>query len=200
MTEDLPIPSGLQNVHGINAADIYHREFKRVMVGGYDMHEVDEFLTRVADAFDALQKRLQAVEEREHELREQAGAYQEMEETLRNALVTSQKFSENIIDVAKREADSLVEEARVIKARAQFEASKLPTEVARDIRRLQEQRARLRSEIQAVLRSHQNLLESLLPAEQRLAEESSQAARREPARKPPSGDAATAAATEEDKS
>lgn len=171
MTEEVPMSSSRGDVRGLTSADIYHWEFKRALVGGYDMRQVDQFLTRVADAFDGMVRQLELVRERDQEQREQLAMYREMEDTLRNTLVTSQRFSENIVDAAKREADSLVEEAHLVKARAQFEASKLPAEIAEDVKRLREERARLRSELLAILDTHRNLINNLIPAEERVAEQ-----------------------------
>ncbi len=170
MTEDSVHANGPGGgVRGLTAADIYHREFKRVLFGGFAMREVDEFLERVCDTFEALTARLQALEERDREQGEQLEAFRQMEDTLRNTLVTSQKFGENIVEAAKREADALVEEARMLKARAQFEAAKLPVEIAEDIRKLQEQRARLRTELLSILETHKSLLSTLASAEERKA-------------------------------
>lgn len=171
MTDDMPISPPHTDARGLTPADIYHKEFKRAVVGGYDMRQVDEFLTRVGDAFDALVLQVQLLKERDHEQREQLQAFREMEETLRNTLVTSQKFSENITETAKREADALIEEAHLIKARAQFEAGRLPAEMAEDVRQLKERRERLRLDMLSVLDTHRNLLNTMTPAEDRIAEE-----------------------------
>ena len=163
MTEDQPpLP---ETARDVTAADIYHREFKRVLTGGYSVHEVDEFLERVGDAFSALTGRLELLEDRDREQREQLEAFRRSEDTLRSALVASQKFNENILDAAKREANALREEAQLIKTRAEHEAARLPAEVAAEVDRLQKLRRRLRDDLLATLNTHRNLLESIPQAE-----------------------------------
>ncbi len=176
MSEDKPsraIPPN--DARSLEATDIYHREFKRVAIGGYDPRVVDEFLTRVADAFETLTIRVQNLEERNTELNQEIAAYREMEDSLRNALATSQRFSEDVVDTAKREADAIKEEARLIMAKAEHEANKLSHGVTQDVRQLREQRERLRLEIMSIIETHSNLLEKLVPAEQRLNLESDEA-------------------------
>lgn len=171
MTEDTAHEAGHGGVRGLTPADIFHREFRKVLVGGYDTGEVDDFLERVGSTLESLIARIEMIEERDRDQREQLAAYRLMEQTLQDTLTTSQKFSGDILDAAKREADSLREEARLIRARAQFEASRLPIEIREDMKRLQEQRARLRAEMTAILDTHRNLLNKLIPAEERLADE-----------------------------
>ncbi len=173
MSEDKPSGAITSNdARSLDAADIYHREFKHVAIGGYDPKVVDEFLTRVADAFETLTTRVQNLEERNTELNQEIAAHREMEDSLRNALATSQRFSEDVVDAAKREADAIKEEARLIMAKAEHEASKLSDGVTQDVRQLREQRERLRLEIMSIIETHSNLLEKLVPAEQRLNIES----------------------------
>lgn len=168
MTEDFTGTPNPSDPRGLTSADIYNREFHRVMFGGYDMREVDEYLARVADAFESMAQQLQTFRERDREQRNQIEAFHEMEESLRSALVTSQKFTENLMEAAKREAEALIEQAHLTKARAQFEAARLPAEMAEDVRRLQEQRDRLRAELLAILDTHTNLLNTTPLAERRV--------------------------------
>ena len=173
MTENAsPLGNGFEE---LTAADIYHREFKRVLTGGYSVREVDEFLERTGGAFDRLASRLEALEARSQEQRERLDAFRRSEDTLRSALVAAQKFNENILDAARREADALREQARLNKAQADLEAARLPAETAADVERLREQRSRLHTDLLTTLETHRNLLCGLTTAEERLAEEAAEA-------------------------
>lgn len=156
------------DLNNMEPADIYGQEFKRVLWGGYATGEVDEFLARVSETVDALTTQVRQLEDRNQEQRQQLDGFREMEETLRNALVTSQKFSENIIDSAKREAQTLIDEARLLRERAEFEAAKLPEALAEEVKELRDQRARLLAEMHAVIETHGNLLDCLVRAEDRV--------------------------------
>jgi len=147
----------------ITPSDIYNQDFRRAMLGGYDAREVDAFLERVADIVDRLLGQIRHLREKVDEQRVSIDEYREIEKTLRSALVSSQKFSEDILASAKREAESLIEEARLQKAQAQLAAAKLSRRLVRDIHVLEQQRSRMRREMLAILETHKSLLDSLIP-------------------------------------
>lgn len=179
---DEPIePESSGSFRGISAEDIFHWEFRRSLTGGYAVNEVDDFLEEVGAAFDALVTRMELLDERDQEQRQRIEAYRRSEDTLRDALKAAQKFNEDIIGTARREADALRAEARAIKARAQLEAAELPQAIAEEVRILREQRARLRAELNAVLDTHRRLLDSVVHAEEQLEKLSG-------AHEPPSGE------------
>ncbi len=162
--KDRMIADALGENIAITPSDIYNQDFKRVLFG-YDPQAVDAFLERTADILERLLGQLRHVREKIDEQRGTIDEYREIEKTLRTALVSSQKFSEDILASAKREAESLIEEARLAKAQAQIAAAKLPRKLVRDIHVLEQQRTRLRREIMAILDTHKSLLDSLVPEE-----------------------------------
>lgn len=165
--KDRMIAKALGEEIAITPSDIYNQDFKRALLGGYEIKEVDTFLERVADIIEHLIDQIRYLREKVDEQRATIDEYREIEKTLRSALVSSQKFSEDILASAKREAESLIEEARLKKAQAQLAAAKLPRKLARDIHVLEQQRSRMRREMLAILETHKNLLDSLIPEEER---------------------------------
>ena len=147
-------------------SDIYKKEFRRKMIGGYDPREVDAFMEMAGDVLKSLLQEVRELRAREEEYRRRQEEYLQAENTLRNALVSSQKLGENVIATAKREAQTLVEAARVEKERIELEASKLPASLVREIKQLRDLRERLRSDMSAVLSTYRVYLDSLLPAEE----------------------------------
>jgi len=145
-------------------SDLYNKEFRRVVFGGYDPAEVDAFLERVADALEPLIRQVRDLKQQQEEHRATIDEYRQMEATLRSALVTSQKFGENLVESARREAEHLVAAARIEKDRLELDAAKLPDELAKEVRRLQEQRDRLRADILAILEAHRALLDAHVDA------------------------------------
>lgn len=150
----------------ITPSDLYNTDFKAVLMGGYDRQEVDEFLERVGDVFEALLNQVRGYQKENEELQQGIANFREMESTLRNALVSSQKFSENIIDTAKREADALLEQAKLAKARAQHEAAKLSDMLKEEIDALTAERNRLREDLSAILETHAALIKKIPTAEE----------------------------------
>jgi len=141
-------------------SDLYHRDFPRSMFG-YQPAKVDAFLTRVADMLEALVEQKRELKEQQAAYESKIEEYRQMEEALRSALVTSQKFGENAIEAAKQEAANIIQAAMLEAERAQADAARLPHALAHEIEHLKIQRDRLRGEIAAVLAAHQTLLDNL---------------------------------------
>ncbi|HIJ65086.1 MAG TPA: DivIVA domain-containing protein [Candidatus Hydrogenedentes bacterium] len=149
----------------LTPSDILNRRFSRSLWGGYDVKEVRKFLEQVADRFEALIRKVHSLEQQQEERKARLEEYRQMESTLRSALVSSQKFGDEIIEAAKREAKALVEEGRLEKERAMLEATKIPGEIARNIDLLEQQRRRLRVELLAILDAHRSLLCRIIPTD-----------------------------------
>lgn len=147
----------------ITPSDLYHADFKRSNFGGYDRGEVDAYLERLADVLEDLIGQVREFKEKSEDLESEMKDFRAMERSLREAMLSSQRVSDDMVDAARREAKSLIEEARLKKLQSQIEASKVPDALARDINLLKQQRMRLRVEITAILETHRRLLETLIP-------------------------------------
>jgi len=163
MRKDKLVADVLGEENVISPSEIYNQQFKRVLAGGYSPAEVDAFLERIADVMESLIVQLRVLKERYEEEKDKNEEYRQMESSLRSALVSSQKFGDDLLESARREASALVEEARAKRAQAELDASRLPTTLSRDIQLLQQQRQRLRTEMLAVIETHKRLLDSLIP-------------------------------------
>lgn len=142
----------------LSPSDLYNTAFKSALVGGYDKDEVDEYLERAADAMEALINRVRTLKEELESQRAKVEEVRDMEATLRNALVTSQKFGENIEESARRQADAVIQEAEAQRETLLLEARRLPDELQREINELRAERDRLRTDLRAVLAAHSALL------------------------------------------
>jgi len=149
----------------LSPSDLLNQQFSRARFGGYDRQQVDDFIERVADVLEGLINQVRQLREKHDEQRRTIDEYEKMEETLRNSLLSSQNHGDHMLEVARREANVIVEEAKLKRAQAQAEAGKLPTTLARDIHLLENQRSRLRVEILAILETHRRLIDSLVPEE-----------------------------------
>ncbi len=149
----------------ITPSDLYNTEFKNALMGGYDKVEVDTFLERVADAFEALINRVKELQDTLEEERNDMAEFREMENTLRDALASAQRFNEDTLDSARRKADAIVAEAETNKARAGLEAEALPAALRAEIEELRAERNRLRMDLRAVLAAHTALLHDIPTAE-----------------------------------
>jgi cell division initiation protein len=158
MRKDKVIHEVLGDESLLSPSDLYNTAFKNALVGGYDKDEVDEYLERVADSMEALINRVRTLKEELEAQRAKVEEVRDMENTLRNALITSQKFGENIEESARRQADAVVQEAEAQRERLLLESRRLPEELQREINSLRAERDRLRTDLRAVLAAHSALL------------------------------------------
>lgn len=158
MRKDKVIQDVLGDESLLSPSDLYNTAFKNALVGGYDKDEVDEYLERVADSMEALINRVRTLKEELEVQRAKVEEVRDMETTLRNALITSQKFGENIEESARRQADAVVQEAEAQRERLLLESRRLPDELQREINALRAERDRLRTDLRAVLAAHSALL------------------------------------------
>lgn len=160
MRDDKVIAEVFGEELAVTPSDLYTTEFKRNVVGGYAPAEVDEMLERVADVMESLILRIRLLKEKNEEQNKRLEEYRQMESTLHSALVASQKFGDNILESAQRQAETILEEARVEREKALLKISRMPYEVGQEIDDLRQQRDRMLKEIRGVLEVHRNLLDS----------------------------------------
>lgn len=102
---------------------------------GYDQEEVDDFLDRIAETIDRIQRENHALTQRVRQLDQAVATSRDTEDMLKKTLVTAQKASEEAIANAKAKAEQLITEAeqRVTSANEQAKArmSALEDEVRR---------------------------------------------------------------------
>ena len=96
----------------IGPMDIHHKEFSTVRMGGYNKEEVDSFLDMVADELDRLLHRNQEQAELVEGMRQKASQYDNMQQTLQNALINAQKSADNIVQEARKQAEAQIREAQ----------------------------------------------------------------------------------------
>ena len=149
----------------LSPSHLYNTDFKNALVGGYDKDEVDEYLERVADTMEAMINRMRELKEELEAQRAKMEELRDMENTLRNALITSQKFGENIEESARRSAEATLAEARAERETLLAEARRLPDDLRQEVQSLRAERDRLRTDIRAVLAAHSALLLEIPTAE-----------------------------------
>ena len=79
---------------------------------GYDKAQVQEFLDDVIKNYEALLTKSKQTEEENKKLVEQIAYYQRIEDTMNRAIYTAEAAGDQIKSSARREAESLITEAR----------------------------------------------------------------------------------------
>lgn len=105
----------------LNAGDVHQKQFHDAW-RGYNQEEVDDFLDRVAETLDRIQRENHALYQRMRELEQTVATSREAEEMLKKTLVTAQQAAEEAIGKAKAKAQQLVSEAEERSRRAADDA------------------------------------------------------------------------------
>lgn len=90
--------------------DINNKEFKRV-IRGYNSEEVDEFLDKIVDDYEALYKENTILKEKIAAMNERIEHYAKVESTIQNTLVLAQNAAEQAKLSAQKEAELVVKNA-----------------------------------------------------------------------------------------
>ena len=128
--------------------------FRRALLGGYKTVDVDNYIEQTKDV-------LQTALEENKQLKVKIDAMREGSITIKTALSSSLKFSENISDTAKREASSLMENAHHAAKRFEQDSANMSTSLSQEIDALRLQRDRITAELAATLESHIRLLDTI---------------------------------------
>ena len=139
--------------------EIREVSFRRAGKNGYNAADVDEFIDDVTDTVEQLIAEKNDCMRKMDILANKIEQYREDEETVRNALLTSQKLSDTTIKEAKNKADYIVKSAEK-KSRAILTEAEMATEREKDkFEALHAETAKLRSEILALYKKHIAMVE-----------------------------------------
>jgi cell division initiation protein len=149
-------------------------EIRHVVLGrrpvGYDRKATDELLAEVATSFEHVWRERADLRDEMEELESELARQKELEQVLRNTLVSAERMADELRAQARREADVIIAEARAaardILGGAESERERIRTE----IRRLQDVETGVRADYRAFLLAALDRLESD-PEERRAADQ-----------------------------
>lgn len=98
---------------GLTPLDIYNKEFKKQAIGGLSKDEVDDFLDEVMHEMENLLKENAAFKEQVNALNLKLEHYRSLEDALNRTLIVAQSTADDIKANARREADLVIQEARL---------------------------------------------------------------------------------------
>lgn len=94
----------------ITSMEITNKEFKKV-IRGYNIDEVDEFLDKIAEGYEALYKENSSLKEKVLNFEEKVAHYNKMENTIQNTLLLAQNASDQARENAKKESELILKNA-----------------------------------------------------------------------------------------
>jgi cell division initiation protein len=138
-----------------NAARRFRRSFR-----GYKASDVEQFLAALSGELEALLAHKGGLEEKIEALQQRLDTYYEMEELLKNAVVTAESAAQDKRENAKKEAELIVAEAGQKRSRLLDEAHEEMRKVREDIERLKAERSRFAAQMRSTLQAELSLLDS----------------------------------------
>jgi cell division initiation protein len=142
----------------ITPLDIQQQQFK-TRFRGFDVREVDAFLERIAETFEGLQKKNEAISDEVRRLEMEIQGYRKREETFKRALLNSQKVLDQMKDNARKSAELIIAEAEVKAEKILNKAHNRLAQLHEDIAELRRQRTQIEVQISSIIEAHSRLLE-----------------------------------------
>ena len=143
---------------GITPLVVKQKEFM-TRFRGFDVQEVDYFLEDVAKELDSLNHSIQNLHEENHRLNLENQGYRKRENSMKNAMIQSQKVLDQMKENAKKSSQVIIANAEVEAEKMLNRAHKRLSQLHSDIIELKRQRIQLEMQISAVLESHSKMLE-----------------------------------------
>ena len=129
--------------------------------GGYNAEDVDEFIDEVIASFEQLKKEKTNLVHKIDRLATRLEEYRADEETVRNALLTSQKMSDACIKEAKEKAGRIIRDAEEKAQALSVEANKMTAIEKDNYLSLQADAVALRNELIELYRTHIKAIDEL---------------------------------------
>ena len=141
--------------------DIENKRFSKQMMNGYSVNEVDDFLDELTLEYGKIYKENAELKSERDELDSNVGKYRNIENTLQNTLVMAQKTADEIIAVAKQQAEQIVKDAEFS---AKTSVEELNTQIMikeREIDELKKQFEVYKAKMESLLISQLELLKDI---------------------------------------
>ena len=144
----------------LTAIDISKQDFSTSM-RGYNREEVRAFLELVAQEIETLQQSESRLAEKVNVLEEKLKQFQEIEQTLRDALLSAQEAIKQAQAGSERERELILKDANIQAERIRKEAQDKLSAVQDQIHKLEAQKNSYIKRLKYLLQSQQELIELL---------------------------------------
>lgn len=154
MTDETMDATSTGNQTAVELTQTPNSIFRRALIGGYKTHDVDHYVDRAAEALETL------IEDNK-QLRIQLDEMHQAEIAMRTALASALKFSDGLVDAARRESGAMIENIRIQTKRFDSVDKSAPSTLSQEIEFLRAHRDRLAAELSMTLDSHIRLLDTI---------------------------------------
>ena len=141
--------------------DIENKKFSKQMMNGYSVDEVDEFLDEITADYEKIYKEASEAKNKIEDMQEDMAKYKNIESTLNNTLIMAQTAADDVKNLAKQQAEAILNEAQ---ANAKQAVVELEQEIAmkqKELEDLQKQFDVYKAKMESLLISQLELLKDV---------------------------------------
>lgn len=142
----------------ITPLDIQQQQF-RVRFRGFDMVEVDNFLDLLANEFEELLKDNNQLREEDRRKLARINELEAGEKELHDTLISAQRITEEMKNSAQKEAELIIEEAKLNAQKIIGNGQSQALQVENEINQLKRQRAQFEASFKANIEMHLKMIE-----------------------------------------
>jgi cell division initiation protein len=144
----------------LTAMDINNKEFKK-SIRGYSAEEVDEFLDKIAEDYEALYKENSTLKEKLVTMNERVEHYSKIESTIQNTLLLAQNAAEQVKATAQKEAELIIKSANDSSQRLIDKAHNEVMVINDDYEKLKQEFVKFRAKYKNFMKAQMDTFEDL---------------------------------------
>ena len=141
--------------------DIENKKFSKQMMSGYSVDEVDEFLDEITADYEKLYKESAEAKNKIEDMQEDMAKYKNIESTLNNTLIMAQTAADDVKNLAKQQAEAILNEAQANAKQAVAELEQDIVMKQKELEELQKQFDVYKAKMESLLISQLELLKDV---------------------------------------
>lgn len=141
----------------LSPADIRQQHFTERMFKGFDKDEVDRFLDQIAEDYESVIKENALLKEQLTAFEERSRATADLEKTLQDTLVSTQRVTDEMKANTKREVELMLREARLTGEKILEDARAEEARIVSEVKTLKRTRRQLIEDLRATLGQYQRM-------------------------------------------
>jgi cell division initiation protein len=141
----------------LSPADIRQQHFTERMFRGFDKDEVDRFLDQIAEDYESVIKENALLKEQLSAFEERSRTTADLEKTLQDTLVSTQRVTDEMRANSKREVELMLREAKLTGEKVLEEARAEEARIVSEVKTLKRTRRQLIEDLRATLSQYQRM-------------------------------------------
>lgn len=142
----------------VSPLSIKKQEFNKAM-RGYDKDEVQAFLDKLSDEFEAMQKENDSLKKELEESTGKLAEFRRIEKNLQDTLLKAQESSSKSIESTKKQSTLMIKEAEIKASQIMEKAKENANEIRNAVINLREEKNLIIANLKAIINSQSHLLD-----------------------------------------